>query len=283
MGYYSKSAIASFLGLISAILIVGGALLFTEKVEDGYVTVVSTTTGGASEILDAGWHLVGIFDKTTDYPIRTQLTEGSVAVATSDNKRIDLPYNYEYNVNKDLVLDIFKKFGRQDVETIQSSFIQSRLNKTIKEVVGRYSVLDIRGAESGVASEEILVKITEELKSLGFIVTNVSLGIPEVDASTQDMIDKNTKAVQEQELKKTEKTNAELDAETALIRSQSEAEQAIIKAEGEAKANNVLQQSISEELLKKEYIEKWDGKEPLVKGDGGAIINLPETPVEEVE
>lgn len=274
-------AVVTFLAGVSAVVLVGGALLFTEKVDDGHVTVVSTTTGGASEVLDAGWHMVGLFDKTTDYPIRTQVIEGSVAVATSDNKRIDLPYTYEYNVDKEKALDIFKKFGRQDVETVQSSFIQSRLNKTIKEAVGRYTVLDIRGAGSGLASEEILSAIAKELEPQGFAITNVSLGIPEVDASTQEMIDKNTKAVQEQELKKTEKINAELDAETQRIKAQSDSEQAIIRATGEAEANKVLQQSISQEMLMKEYIEKWDGKEPLVKGDSGAIINIPSAELEQ--
>lgn len=270
-----RGLVASVLTGFAAVVLVGGALLFVERVDDGNVSVVSTTTGGASEVLDAGWHMVGVFDKTTDYPIRTQVTDGSVAVATSDNKRIDLPYTYEYNVDKDKVLEIFKKFGRQDVETIQSSFIQSRLNKTIKEVVGKYSVLDIRGAGSGLASEDILQAIEAELAPQGFVITNVSLGIPEVDAQTQEMIDKNTKAVQEQELKKTEKVNAELDAETQRIKAQSEAEQAIIRATGEAEANEILQKSISEELLQKEYIEKWNGVSPLVQGEGGAIINIP--------
>lgn len=276
-------AVVTFLAGLSAVVLVGGGLLFTEKVDDGHVTVVSTTTGGASEVLDAGWHMVGLFDKTTDYPIRTQVIEGSVAVATSDNKRIDLPYTYEYNVNKDKALAIFKKFGRQDVETVQSSFIQSRLNKAIKEAVGRYTVLDIRGAGSGLASEEILSAIAKELEPQGFAITNVSLGIPEVDASTQEMIDKNTKAVQEQELKKTEKINAELDAETQRIKAQSDSEQAIIRATGEAESNKILQQSISEEMLMKEYIDKWNGVEPLVKGESGAIINIPPVAEEKAE
>ena len=219
--------------------------------------------------------MVGVFDKTTDYPIRTQVTEGSVAVATSDNKRIDLPYTYEYNVDKEKVLEIFKKFGRQDVETIQSSFIQSRLNKTIKEVVGKYSVLDIRGAGSGLASEDILQAIEAELAPQGFVITNVSLGIPEVDAQTQEMIDKNTKAVQEQELKKTEKVNAELDAETQRIKAQSEAEQAIIRAQGENEANKEILKSITPELIQKQIIEKWDGKLPMYQGASESIINIP--------
>lgn len=274
----SNKAIGALVGLLLLVGVgVGGVLAFTEKVDDGYVTVVSTTSGGASETLDAGWHVVGVFDKTTAYPIRTQVAEGTVAVATSDNKRIELPYTYEYNVNKDSVLDIFKRFGRQDIETIQSSFIKNRLNQVVKSVVGGYNVLEIRGSESGQASTEIFNQISESLSKEGFTITNVSLGIPDVDAKTQEAIDLQTQAVQEQDRKKTEQETAKIQAETDKINVQAKAEQKLIEANATAEANKIVRESITPELLQKQYIEKWNGVESLVKGEGtSAIINVPE-------
>ena len=277
-----KAIVSTVLGLIVAVVLVFAGFALTEKVDDGYVTVVSTTSGGASETLDAGWHVVGVFDKTTAYPIRTQVAEGTVAVATSDNKRIDLPYTYEYNVNKDKVLDIFKRFGRQDIETIQSSFVKNRLNQVVKGVVGNYNVLEIRGSESGQASTEIFNQISESLAKEGFVITNVSLGIPDVDAKTQEAIDLQTQAVQEQDRKKTEQETTKIQAETDKINVTAKAEQKLIEANATAEANKIVRESITPELLQKQYIEKWDGKESLVKGsDASAIINMPEVKAEE--
>ena len=279
-----KAIVSTVLGLIVAVVLVFAGFALTEKVDDGYVTVVSTTSGGASETLDAGWHVVGVFDKTTAYPIRTQVAEGTVAVATSDNKRIDLPYTYEYNVNKDKVLDIFKRFGRQDIETIQSSFVKNRLNQVVKGVVGNYNVLEIRGSESGQASTEIFNQISESLAKEGFVITNVSLGIPDVDKKTQEAIDLQTQAVQEQDRKKTEQETTKIQSETDKINVTAKAEQKLIEANATAEANKIVRESITPELLQKQYIEKWNGVEPLVSGEGSsAILNIPEVKAEEKE
>lgn len=265
-------------GLALAVALgIGGAFVFTEKVDDGYVSVVSTASEGATEVLDAGWHLIGLFDRTTEYPIRKTVVEQSVAVATSDNKRIDMPYTYEYRVDPEKVINIFKVYGRKNIETVQDSFLKTRINNAIKKVVGEYNVLDIRGGKSTEASGEILEIASKELKDQGFIIENVSLGIPEVDKQTQAAIDAQTQAEQQTQLKKTEQQNATIDAETAKIQAQAAAEQKLIKAKGEAEANRILDESVTDKLLQKEYIEKWDGKESLVKGsNGSAILNIPQ-------
>ncbi|MDI5789089.1 SPFH domain-containing protein [Bacillus licheniformis] len=42
---------------------------------------------GKSETLDQGWHLVGLFDKVTRYPVRMQTVNNQdIQVATSDGK-----------------------------------------------------------------------------------------------------------------------------------------------------------------------------------------------------
>lgn len=255
----------------------GGAFVFVEKVDDGFVSVVSTTSEGATEVLDAGWHMVGLFDKTTEYPIRKTVVEGSVAVATSDNKRIDMPYTYEYRVDPEKVIDIFKAYGRKDIETVQESFLRTRIDKSIKQIVGNYNVLDIRGGKSSEASLEIAELATEDLSKEGFVIENVSLGIPEVDAKTQEAIDAQTQAEQQTQLKLTEQENAKIDAETAKIKAQATAEQKLIEAEANAEANRLLDKSITDNVLTNEWIKKWDGKQSLVNGDGGAILNIPNT------
>ena len=42
----------------------------------------------------------------------------------------------------------------------------------------------------------------------------------------------------------------------------------------EAKANSVLTESLTDNVLRKMYIEKWDGKLPQYQGNGTPIIDL---------
>ncbi|SIN87206.1 Regulator of protease activity HflC, stomatin/prohibitin superfamily [Carnobacterium alterfunditum] len=272
------------ISLILAIVLVFGFLLFVEKVDEGKVAVVYSPSGGSKEVLSAGWHLIGLMEKTTEYPIRVQTMKNSVSVSTTDGKKLKMSVRYQMQVDKKKVLNIFKELGSQNVEDIQEGYLYNKLYKSSRDVVSSYTVLDIYGSKSGEASQAITDKFAEEVKDMGFIITDVTLGTPEADAETQKSIDARVKASQENELKKTQIENAKLDSEQKRIVAEGEAAAGIIQAEGEAKANEVLQQSISPELLQKEYIEKWDGKEPLVKGEGtSAIINVPEQETEKKE
>lgn len=272
------------ISLILAIVLVFGFLLFVEKVDEGKVAVVYSPSGGSKEVLSAGWHLIGLMEKTTEYPIRVQTMKNNVSVSTTDGKKLKMSVRYQMQVDKKKVLNIFKELGSQNVEDIQEGYLYNKLYKSSRDVVSGYTVLDIYGSKSGEASQAITDKFAKEVKDMGFIITDVTLGTPEADAETQKSIDARVKASQENELKKTQIENAKLDSEQKRIVAEGEAAAGIIQAEGEAKANEVLQQSISPELLQKEYIEKWDGKEPLVKGEGtSAIINVPEQVTEEKE
>lgn len=65
-------------------------------------------------------------------------------------------------------------------------------------------------------------------------------------------------------------------ADRQRIEAQGIADKARIEAEGVSKANELLRQSMTKELVEYEWIKKWDGKVPTVNGDGvGVIMNMP--------
>lgn len=265
------------IGVILAIALVVGFMAFVEVVPEGQVAVVYSPSGGSKKVLDAGWKPIGLMEKTTQYPIRVQTMKNTVSVSTTDGKKLKMSVRYQMQVDKNKVLNIFKELGSQDIEDIQAGYLYNKLYKSARDIVSNYTVLDIYGSKSGEASQKITEKFAKEVESMGFMITDVTLGTPEADAETQRSIDARVQASQENELKKTQIENAKLDSEQKRIVAEGEAAAEIIKAKGESEANEILKKSISEELLRKEYIEKWDGKESLVKGEGSsAIINIPE-------
>jgi len=48
----------------------------------------------------------------------------------------------------------------------------------------------------------------------------------------------------------------------------------LARAEAEAKAQELLRETISAEIVYLRAVEKWDGRQPSVVGDGGAILDL---------
>lgn len=260
--------------VFAVFLAIVGLLVFTEKVPEGKVSVVYSPSGGAKKVLDAGWHPIGLFDKTQQYPTRITILKNKVTTTTNDGKSITMPVSYEMKVDKSKVLNIFRELGSQNVEEIQEGYLYQKVFRASRSTISNYSVLDIYGTKATEASAKITEKVAEDVKDLGFIVTNVTLGTPALDEGTQKAIDARVQASQELELKKQQLENEKLEAEKKKVTAQGEADARLIEAKGKAEANKVLNNSLTENLVKYEYIQKWDGVEPTTKVGGEAGIIL---------
>lgn len=65
---------------------------------------------------------------------------------------------------------------------------------------------------------------------------------------------------------------ADADAKAAITKANGDAEAKKIAAEAEAKANETLEKSITEKILKDKYIEKWNGQLPKVVSDDSSLL-----------
>lgn len=252
----SPKAISGLISLfIFSFLVVIIIFLFVERVPEGKVSVVYSPSGGATKVLDPGWHLIKPFERTTEYPTRITIVEDKVSVTTTDGKKITMPVRYEMKVDKTKVLDIFKELGSQNVEQIQQGYLYQKLFKASRDVVSNYSVLDIYGTKTSEASAKVTEQMAEGVVQLGFIISDVTLGTPEVDPETQAAIDARVKAAQENELKKQELENERIEAEKKKVIAEGEANKRLIDAEAEAKANRMIAESITDELIKMKEAE----------------------------
>lgn len=72
---------------------------------------------------------------------------------------------------------------------------------------------------------------------------------------------------------KTKVEAAEADAKVKVTQAQAEADAAVIKAQGEADANKLLDSSLTDKILRQNYLEKWNGALPKVSlADGSETI-----------
>ena len=239
--------------------------MFIEKIPNGYVGVVYSPNGGVEDkTLGQGWHLVGLFDKVTVYPIRMQTVDyKDIQVATSDGKNVTVDFAYNYSIQPDKVVDVFNKFGPVTVEDIEASYLRTRLWDAGRKGIAKYSVIDTYGEKSSEAAVSVQKIFSEDVAQLGFVVDNLILGVPKPDESTQAAIDKRVEAAQELERKQIE-----------LNIAKAEAEKQRIEAEGIAAYNEIIKKSISPEVIQKQWIEKWDGVMPKATGSN-QLIQIP--------
>lgn len=236
--------------ILGVFILLIGFFIFVERVPEGKVAVVYSPSDGAKEVLDAGWHVIGLFEKTQEYPSRITIVKTNISVTTNDGKKITMPVRYEMKVQKDKVLAIFKELGSQNIENIQEGYLYQKLFKASREVISEYSVLDIYGTKTSEASAKVTEKMAKSSSGLGFIVTDVTLGTPELDEATQAAIDARVQAAQELEKLNLEKQIAQEQAEKKLIEAKGQSDAKIEAARGTAESNRILQESITNELIR---------------------------------
>lgn len=84
-----------------------------------------------------------------------------------------------------------------------------------------------------------------------------------VETAEQNLLKAETEAKQKSVQAQADQDAAKIQAETKLI-----------QAEADRKANDLLNQSLSKNILQKEWIAKWDGKMPTyyAGADGAGVI-----------
>lgn len=253
---------------VVGVTLLGGTVLGimkTERIAAGEVGVVYNTKGIESEVLPTGWHVTGLLDKTVEYPIKIQTVNyKDMKVSTNDGKSIELDLAYNFTIDPTKVTDLFNKFGATKAETIQDTYMRTRLWEAARTTISKYNVIEIYGEKSSEASSKIQEVFANDIKGLGFTITDLTIGVPKADKSIQTAINERVRASQKLEKKKTE-----------LAITKAEAERLKIEAEGKAKANEILSKSIDKGILTQQWIKKWNGVAPMVTGDSDSLIQLP--------
>ena len=239
---------------------VGGALKFFEKIDNGFVGVRYSPTGGIrDEVLNQGIKFVGI-DQVIQYPIRLQTIQAEgVAVSTSDGKKTAVNIKYDYKVDPTAASQMYKEFGNITNEDIEEGWLKSKLQKEAREVYSKYSLLNVLAGESTEVEAALLENFANSVEDKGFIIEDVTVGIPEVDAETQKSIDSIIRAGQENEKAKldseTRKTQADSDAEIKKTQADAKAYEVTTNAEARAEANKKISDSITENLILYEEVQ----------------------------
>lgn len=286
-------------GIAFAIIIVVGLIILgmcVEKVPAGYVGVVYNMSGGVDgEVLQQGWHVVAPTKKVTTYSIgieQSYLTaeskgdsknDESFNIPTSDGKTVKVNLEFSYRFNADKVADTFVQFKGRSGEDIKDTFIKPKIIAWTQEVSANYPVTDIFGDKRTQINAELDTYLKTKFEPYGIVIDTVNFTDISVDDETAAAIQKKVTAQQELELAeieaKTATIQAEKDREVAKIQAEKNKEVAEIKAQellisanAEAEANRIVSESLTEQLIEQQKIEKWNGELPTVMGGDATIL-----------
>ena len=265
-------------GIVTGAVLVGGLVLTAMSVTivpQGHVGVVwSQASGVQDHVLGEGWTLVNPIHRVIAFPVSTETVNvETFNVLTRDGKSLGIKLAYDYSSDAEMVTDIFTKFRGQTPQSIEAGWLEDRVQRAALNVFSSYSVLDVF---QNLAN--IQVEVFEEFRNLveeyGFNVSAVTVQAPDMDESTREMIQQVVDSQLKLEQLEFERQQAVVEADTRIEQARGKAESTLIEAEAEAEANDLLQQSLTDELIASQWIEAWNGELPIVGGDGSYLIDI---------
>ena len=264
-----RGAVIAGVAIIIAIILL---IMCSVRVPAGYVAVQYSLNGGVKDkVLTQGWHMIPPTVHATKYTVgieQSYLTkdekgdsedDDSFSASSAEGKALDVELTYTYQYQPENVTAVFTRFKGQSGREVKDSFIKPNIISWAKEVIARYNVADILGAEKATVNAALTDYISKKFEPYGITISNVS--------KTREVINNKIAAQQKAETQKIEN-------KTKVEKAEADAKAKLIEAEAEAKANQLIQKSLTEGVLKQQYIDKWNGELPKVSSEGSMMYNL---------
>ncbi|MDO6737520.1 prohibitin family protein [Wenyingzhuangia sp. 2_MG-2023] len=235
-------------GLPVIIILVVVGIIFVSKtaltIDAGKAGVLFKTFGGGVETekpaLGEGFHIIAPWNKVYEYDVRQQELFEKMKVLSSNGLDILLEVTAWYKPQTDKLGLLYQKKGQNYLETV----IKPSLRSAARSVVGRYTPEQIYSSKRDVIQSEIFDETKKLLESQYIQLNNVLVRDVTLPPTIKTAIENKLK--QEQEF---------LEYEFTIQKAQKEAERQRIDAEGKAAANRILNESLSDKILKEKGIQ----------------------------
>lgn len=200
---------------------------------------------------------IPFIEKIVKMNVRVQKLEVETESSSKDLQTVNMKLAVNYNVLPNKATDLYKTVGKKYEEVV----LQPAIQESIKAVTSKYTAEELITNRSDV-SKKCMEALSEKVKQYGLYVDSFNITNFNFSAEFNKAIEE--KQVAEQKV---------LTAKQELEKEKIEAEKKIVKAEAEKKANELKQQSLTDNIIKEEFINKWDGKLPTVSG-GNNILDI---------
>jgi len=256
----SKKVIIAIIAVIVVLIFVFNA--FT-VVEAGHTGVIVTMGKVTESTLQEGLHLkIPFIQNIVMIDNRIVKLEVHTEAFSKDLQTVDTILAINYRVDTSKSYSIYKNVG----PNYENILITPAVNEVLKAITAQYTAEE-SVTNRNMISEGLVEGLNEKLNDAGLYVTDVNIINFEFSEAFITAIEE--KQVAQQQLLK-----AETDKQRAITNAQAEAESIRIRAQAEADANKTIAESLTEEIIEYQKIQKWDGILPKVTGSSGTFVSV---------
>jgi regulator of protease activity HflC (stomatin/prohibitin superfamily) len=256
--YGIGGTVLGFLMFISSMIVV---------IDAGEVGVKVIFGNVQKDVLESGINLVAPYADIYKYPTRimelTQVEQNVIDARVNNGLTIKLDCTVWYNIDKTKVADIYTQYAKTLGE-LESKILLSSLRTAIRNVVSKYSSEEVYSSKREQVSNEIEKALRQDVLDTGLLINKFlirSIRLPEeIDKAIQLKIS----AQQEAEAMQYKKQKATQEADIKII-----------EAQGLARAQQIINSTLTPYYLQHEAIQAYT---KLAGSPNTTFVILPTSP-----
>lgn len=201
--------------------------------------------------LDEGLNLkIPFIEKIVTVNIKVQKIELQTESSSKDLQNVGTDVAVNYRIESDKATHLYRTVGNNYEVTI----LDPAIKESIKAIIAKYTAAEVI-TERAAVSKNCMDELQNKVSKYGIVIDNFNI-------TNLTFSDEYSKAIEDKQV-----------AEQRLEKAKLEAEAKIVEAEATKKANDLMKQSLTDELIAKEFIAKWDGHLPQTYA-GGDILKM---------
>lgn len=273
------AAKAVLIGIV-VLVIIGVVVAASVKIVDAghrgvllYWSAVDTSVPPLRE----GLHFVTPFaNEVVNIEVRTLKFDRSTTSASRDLQTVSTTVTVNYHPSPESVHHLYQDLGLD----YQNRVIQPAIDETVKQVTARYNAEELI-TKRPLVKTDIEDSIRERLDAFNVITDVISITDFQFSSLFAQAIESKVEAEQRALQAENDLRRIQVEARQHEAQAEGLAKANIAEAEGEAEAIRIINEALANNPNYLEWLktQRWDGKLPLVVGEGGTpFVQIPVKP-----
>ena len=244
--------------VIALILFIGIILMGScfSVVESGEVGIRVRLGKVVNKTTSEGINLkVPMIEKIEKMNIRVQKTEVNTDSSSKDLQDVNMSLVVNYQIDKEQAVKLYKNVGKGYEQVVLGPAIEEQ----IKAVTSQYTAEELITLRSEV-SEKCREELAKKVSKYGIMINDFNI-------TNFRFSEEFSRAIEEKQVAEQKVLTARQELEKEKI----EAEKKIVKAEAEKQANELKEHSLTDNIIREKFIEKWNGELPKVTGSNNLL------------
>lgn len=259
--------------LLATMLILSSCVKIVDNSEVGikFKKFSLTEQGDLKATPATGWIFYNPFTtKVFKYPVYVQsINYDEFTVTTKDASVFTMDPYLAYWLDRDRATYVFNKY-RKSLHEIEKGYMKTCIYDAYRITANTYTS-DSLMSNRGEFEAKVREMLDNSLGREGFKINEFTSQITP-PASLSASIEAKNQAIQNALKANNQIAEAEANAKIQVAKARGEADAMKIKADAEAYYNKTISASLSELIIREDFIEKWNGQMPSVQAGGNGML-----------